>query len=657
MVSPTTGALVDHHQRARCSLRMRMSRATRRTTPLIVALLVMGRPAVAAAQIPAPPGASQNPSPMVEQTRTHERLAPKPLGGVMRSFVGPAGKLVEILVPDQAQTRDVVDVVVHFHGTAWLPEQAVAELDNHPVAAVVNLGTGSGTYDRAFADPTVFDSLLAGVAREISTVTGKPTRVGRVTLVGFSAGHGAVRAILRDRGHFAKVDAVLLLDGMHTSYIPDGNVLATGGTLDTTNLVAFAEFARAAIRGEKRFLITHSEIFPGTFASTTETADWLLRTLGLHRTPVLRWGPRGMQQLSEVRAGRFELLGFAGNSAPDHIDQLHAMPELLARLLERSVSARPVHHYIFFGQDRPKIKETSSFLEMKAAEGAQVAYTWRQLEPEKDRYDFSTVRDDLEFLTSHGKKLFLQLQDVSFSESRINVPRYLLQEAQYNGGADKQYGWKDGDEAHAVVEGWVARRWDPAVQERFYKLLNALGKEFDGRIEGINFAETSVGFGESGRLFPKGFSFEIYRDAIIANMRALKRAFPKSVAMQYANFMPGEWRPAEDKGYLRAVYQAANESNVSIGGTDLLPYRPGQLKSSYPLIREAAGVVPTGIAVQDGNFEDVNPTTGKRVDISELIKFATEYLQVDYVFWGTQEPYYSQQVIPFLKRVDDERRR
>jgi hypothetical protein len=39
-----------------------------------------------------------------------------------------------------------------------------------------------------------------------------------------------------------------------------------------------------------------------------------------------------MQQLSEVRAGRFELLGFAGNTGPDHIDQLHAMPELLARV-------------------------------------------------------------------------------------------------------------------------------------------------------------------------------------------------------------------------------------------------------------------------------------------------------------------------------------
>jgi hypothetical protein len=40
-----------------------------------------------------------------------------------------------------------------------------------------------------------------------------------------------------------------------------------------------------------------------------------------------------MQQLSEVHSGRFELLGFAGNSAPDHIDQLHSMPEMLKRVL------------------------------------------------------------------------------------------------------------------------------------------------------------------------------------------------------------------------------------------------------------------------------------------------------------------------------------
>lgn len=288
-----------------------------------------------AAQNPPPAAASQNPSPMVDETRAHQRLAQRELGGTLRSYAGPAGKPVELWIPEHARSRDVFDLVVHFHGTVWLPEQAVAAVDDHTVAAVLNLGTGSGAYDRAFTDPATFDSLLAGITREVSAAIGKPARVGRLALVGFSAGHGAVRAILRDAQHFARVDAVLLLDGMHTSYVPEGSLLATGGSLDTTNLVAFADFARAAVRGEKRFLVTHSEIFPGTFASTTETADWLLHSIGLRRKPVLRWGPRGMQQLSEVRAGRFELLGYAGNSAPDHIDQLHAMPELLARLLAR----------------------------------------------------------------------------------------------------------------------------------------------------------------------------------------------------------------------------------------------------------------------------------------------------------------------------------
>ena len=272
---------------------------------------------------------------MVEATRAHERLVQQTLSGVRREFAGPTGRPVELLVPDGARTRDVMDLVIHFHGAAWLPQQAIATVEGQPISAVVNLGAGSSTYHRAFADPTAFDSLLAGVMQEVSLTVGRTTRTGRLTLVGFSAGHGAIRAILREPRHFAAVDAVLLLDGMHTSYMPEGTVLAAGGALDTTNLVAFADFARAAIRGQKRFVVTHSEIFPGTFASTTETADWLLRTLSLKRTPVLRWGPRGMQQLSEVRAGDFELLGFAGNSGPDHIDHLHAMPELLAQTLKQ----------------------------------------------------------------------------------------------------------------------------------------------------------------------------------------------------------------------------------------------------------------------------------------------------------------------------------
>src|SRR5207248_2950014 len=108
----------------------------------------------------------------------------------------------------------------------------------------------------------------------------------------------------------------------------------------------------------------------------------------------------------------------------------------------------------------------------------------------------------------------------------------------------------------------------------------------------------------------------------------------------------------DDKGYLRAVYAAARELKVGVGGPDLLPFRPGQLNHSYPLIRDSAGIVPTGIAVQEGNYSDTNAKTGKRATIPELIKFATDYLKVDYIFWCTEEPFYSSELTPLLKGQD-----
>jgi hypothetical protein len=312
------------------------------------------------------------------------------------------------------------------------------------------------------------------------------------------------------------------------------------------------------------------------------------------------------------------------------------------------VSAKPVHHYVFFDRDRERIAE-KSFLETKALEGAQLKYTWRELEPELDFYNFKPIRDDLKFLTAHGKQLFIQLQDVSFGSRIVNVPEYLLQNKDYHGGAAPQYKIVDGDEEHATIAGWVARRWDPAVQGRLYRLFYALGKEFDGKITGINLAETSVDFGETGKLVPSGFTVEKYRDAVIENMKVLKQAFPKSVAMQYANFMPGEWLPDTDKSLLRDVYKEARKEGVAVGGPDLQPYKPGQMNHSYPLIRESAGQVTTGIAVQEGNYKLLNSKTKKQVTIQELIEFATDYLKVDYIFWCTEEPFYSKDVIPYLK--------
>lgn len=295
---------------------------------------------LAASALEAQTPATQNPSPMVEHSRAHARVEPVELAGLRRTFEGPLSKPVEVFVPAAAQSANALHLVLFFHGAPFIPEFAVSKLGNDHVVAALSLGAGSGAYDRAFSEPPVFDTLLSNIRRELADGLKHPVRIADITLVGFSAGHGAVRAILRDSAHFREVGSVLLLDGLHTSYVPEGTVVEKGGVLDSTNLVAIARFARGAMRGEKRLVITHSEIFPGTFASTTETTDWLIANLGLRRAAVLKWGPGGMQQSSEVKSGRFEVLGFAGNSGPDHIDHFQGLPEFLRLTRSLRVSER-----------------------------------------------------------------------------------------------------------------------------------------------------------------------------------------------------------------------------------------------------------------------------------------------------------------------------
>src|SRR5437868_8107711 len=64
---------------------------------------------------------------------------------------------------------------------------------------------------------------------------------------------------------------------------------------------------------------------------------------------------------------------------------------------------RAVHHYVFFNRDRERIAEPT-FIQTKAIEGAQLKYSWRELEQGKDEYDFGDLRRDLALLKSKGKK-------------------------------------------------------------------------------------------------------------------------------------------------------------------------------------------------------------------------------------------------------------
>ena len=273
----------------------------------------------------------QFPSPMAENIRVHERVERKQVGGLSISLKDVLDRPVEIYIADEGYESRRKDLLIHFHGSSYVAKYAVYRLQRPVILAVVNLGSGSSVYERAFQHESAFGGLIDSVLEGVSRSKSIEIEASGIYLSSFSAGYGAIRAILRE--HQSAVDGILLLDGLHTDYVPPRRVLAEGGSLNEEKLEGFVEFARLATEGRKRLLITHSEIFPGTYASTTETADFIIEALNLQRRPVLRWGPGGMQLLSETRAGGLHILGFAGNTAPDHIDHLHGLATFLEMML------------------------------------------------------------------------------------------------------------------------------------------------------------------------------------------------------------------------------------------------------------------------------------------------------------------------------------
>jgi hypothetical protein len=307
----------------------RRARLGERSITLVATIVIACQPPKGTGQAALPPPASQNPSPMVERTRRHDRIPQRDVSAERIEVAGVLPRPIELIASVHARRDSTAPLVVHFLGASYIVAEAASRLATPALVAVINIAPGTSAYERPFLTPDGWPRVLGAIDSVIAGSSRRP-----VFLTAFSAGTGAVRAILAHERYARAVRGVLILDGVHTGYLPERRVLADGGALDTTKVASLIGYARRATAGEVRMIVTHSEVFPGTFASTTETSNLMLDLLGIERTPLLEWGPVGMQQTSLATRGRFTVLGYAGNSAPDHLDHLHALPVLLSRLVQ-----------------------------------------------------------------------------------------------------------------------------------------------------------------------------------------------------------------------------------------------------------------------------------------------------------------------------------
>lgn len=280
---------------------------------------------------------------------------PEPQGAPVRADAGlvrtgqtalPGGVL---FVPQTFSSEDgAYDLYVHFHGAPRVVLEGAEAARLDALVAVMNAGVRSTQYEEAYAQPRAFAEALAAVRRAAAERGLSPARLRRVALGSWSAGYAAIAQILAHGKGAEAIDAILVADGIHATFVDPGTRQPS-----PLKLAPFVAAARRAARGELLFTITHSTAVPEAFASSTATADYLLGAVGAARArswedepPHLVLASAGgyltvardtrMVPITQAAKGCFEVRGYAGGQAEHHLAHFVQMgatllPELAAR--------------------------------------------------------------------------------------------------------------------------------------------------------------------------------------------------------------------------------------------------------------------------------------------------------------------------------------
>jgi hypothetical protein len=215
------------------------------------------------------------------------------------------------------------DVVIHFHGHEPIRKEFVRTA-NGVVLVGIDLGIGSGAYANAFASPTTFERLLSSIEAAMAKKTGKKkARIRKLALSAWSAGYGAIEQILRQPAG-KKVDALVLLDSLHAGYADE-----QAKTLKVPPIEPFIAFARRAAAGKTFMFMSHSSIIPPGYASTAETAHFVVQQLKGKPKRAKRQDVLGLDLIQRYDRGNFHVRGYTGDDKPDHCAHIGLMADVM----------------------------------------------------------------------------------------------------------------------------------------------------------------------------------------------------------------------------------------------------------------------------------------------------------------------------------------
>lgn len=237
----------------------------------------------------------------------------EPLPGKTLDLYGD-GKYT-LFIPDAWKPDSKVPLTIHFHGASWFA------IDEHlrrglcePILAVY-IGEGSSVYRNAFWDPDAWPKLLSHILSEMP----EGSNISRVDVTSFSAGYGAVRELLKQDAPPKLIRRIVLADSMYASFTSESNSAPLKEQIDP-----YVGFAKMAIKREKGFVVTFSEVPTETYANSAACANALVRSIGKSLIPV----PHGSLPATRdpefplkfrFDEGAFHVWGYGGSDAQAHM--------------------------------------------------------------------------------------------------------------------------------------------------------------------------------------------------------------------------------------------------------------------------------------------------------------------------------------------------
>lgn len=239
----------------------------------------------------------------------------------------------EIFIPSNFDPNaKKINLLIHLHGKFSVVQNLIKKSNFNGVLVTLHLGHFSTPYSIAFSDTNYFKSIINTVQKILIDKLNLQVDDNELNiyLISFSAGYGGIREMLKNQNFYQSIKGIILLDGLHTDYV----IVNNQRKVNPNQMKDFLRFARDAVSFNKHFIISHSEIIPGDYSSTTETADYLIDSTDSERIFAERLFTNNFVQKSYSFKGNFRIFGFYGNQAKDHMEHLYNLDKFLKLIID-----------------------------------------------------------------------------------------------------------------------------------------------------------------------------------------------------------------------------------------------------------------------------------------------------------------------------------